>query len=140
MQRPRDASAGAAFCPLLPVHSSLDDGYDYDVRLVRRTLLMLALVLSFSMRAPIPCPVAQAHCPMHSTTAPCCRIAGCFSSAGARHEAASLEAPSSVPMPSLAIAYQSRDCHADAFIRAIAPGTSPPPQAAHSIEFRPLLI
>jgi hypothetical protein len=113
------------------------------VGLLRRCLLMLALVVSFAIHAPTLCPLAQAanHCPMHSTTVPCCRIGGCFSSVGARHEvAASPEAPASVPMPPLAIAYHSRDCHLTGFIRAIASSTSPPHQAARSIEFRPLLI
>jgi len=43
-------------------------------------------------------------------------------------------------MPSLAIAYHSRDCEVDVFVRAIALSNSPPQQAARSIEFRPLLI
>jgi hypothetical protein len=53
---------------------------------------------------------------------------------------ASPEAPSSVPMPALAIAYHSCDRHVDVFIRAIALSTSPPLQVARAIEFRPLLI
>jgi hypothetical protein len=102
---------------------------------------MLALIALFAMHVPMPCPVAQAasHCPMHSTTAPCCRVAGCFSSLSARHEVASLEAPARLPMPPLAISYLDHNRFED-FIHAIGFDPSPPQYPARSIEFRPLLI
>jgi hypothetical protein len=107
----------------------------------RRTLLLLALIASFAMHVPMPCPAAQAasHCPMHSTTAPCCRVAGCFSSLSACHDVASLEAPAQLSMPPLVPTYVSREFSHD-FIHAIAFDPSPPQRAARSIEFRPLLI
>lgn len=103
---------------------------------------MLAIVIAFAMHAPIPCGAAQAasHCPMHSTTAPCCRITGCISSFGARHEAASLETPASIPQPVLAFFSFDRDCHLDQFIRAVAVNPSLPYLVSRSLEFRPLLI
>jgi len=102
---------------------------------------MLALVLAFATQVPMPCPLAQAasHCPMHATTAPCCRIGGCFSSLVARHEVASLEAPAQIPTPALAFSFVSRRGLED-FIRAITPNSSPPHHVLRSIEFHPLLI
>jgi hypothetical protein len=103
---------------------------------------MLAIVIAFAMHSPIPCGAAQtaSHCPMHSTTAPCCRIAGCLSSFNARHEAASLEASASIPLPVLAFFSIDRDCHLDEFIRAVAGNASLPYVVSRSLEFRPLLI
>jgi len=102
---------------------------------------MLALALAFATHVPMPCPMAQAasHCPMHATTAPCCRLSGCFSSLSARHEVASLEAPAQNPMPPLVFSYVSSGGLAD-FAYTITPKTSPPHHVARSIEFHPLLI
>jgi hypothetical protein len=124
---------------LLP--SFVHDGYNYLVPFMRKILLMLALIASFAMHVPMPCPLAQAasHCPMHSTTAPCCRVAGCFSSLSARHDVASLEAPAPMPIAPLAISWLYHRYLHD-FIRATAPNPSPPQFVARSIEFPPLLI
>jgi hypothetical protein len=117
------------------------DGYNYLVPFTRRTLLILALIASFAMHVPMPCPLAQAasHCPMHSTTAPCCRVAGCFSSLSARHDVASLEVPAQIPLPALLPTYVSCNSFGECIL-AIAFESPPPRYAASSIEFRPLLI
>jgi len=101
---------------------------------------MLAVVIAFATHAPCPAAQAASHCPMHSTTAPCCRIAGCFASFNARPEAAMPEAPTSIPQPSLALFSIDRDCHLDGFIPTIALHTSSPYLILRIPEFRPLLI
>jgi hypothetical protein len=108
---------------------------------MRRTLLMLALIVSFAMHVSMPCPVARgaSHCPMHASTAPCCRVAGCFAPLSARHQVASLEAPAQIAVPALAISFLNHYRLND-FIRAIAPNPSPPHFVARSFEFHPLLI